>query len=124
MSGTGTGSPRISARWGYMPIYARSTAARSLPVQDGTVTRTDVAIDGGYQFLGDGSNTATVDAILTHEDQNLNASNAIGASSRPGNHLDQVCLNVTYFYHSTYGINFGGQNTWGNANPAVLSGGC
>ncbi len=37
---------------------------------------TDYAIDGGYQFLGTGKHTVTVQGIFVHENQNLTASSA------------------------------------------------
>jgi hypothetical protein len=94
---------------------------RSVETEFGRDSYTDVAVDGGYQFLGDGTNTATVDAIFTHEYQNLKASTALGASTGPDNHLNQVRLNLTYFYQATYGLNLGWQNMWGNANPALFA---
>jgi hypothetical protein len=38
-----------------------------------------------------------------------------------GNHLNQIRLNLTYFYRNTYGLNLGWQDTWGNANPALFA---
>jgi hypothetical protein len=125
--------PRVAYEWnwagqsahigGVLPYSNLSPAngERSVDTTFGRDSYTDVAVDGGYQFLGDGTHTATVDAIFTHEDQNLKASTGLGASSGPGNHLNQVRLNLTYFYQQTYGLNFGWQNTWGNANPALFA---
>jgi hypothetical protein len=113
-----------SAHIGGVMLYSNLSPAngeRSVDTTFGRDSYTDVAVDGGYQFLGDGTHTATVDAILTHEDQNLKASTGLGASSRPGNHLNQVRLNLGYFYRQTYGLNVGWQNTWGNANPALFA---
>jgi hypothetical protein len=113
-----------SAHIGTVVLYSNLSPAngeRSVDTTFGRDSYTDVAVDGGYQFLGDGTHTATVDAIYTHEGQNLQASTGLGASSAPGNHLNQVRLNLTYFYQSTYGINLGWQNTWGNANPALFA---
>jgi hypothetical protein len=81
---------------------------------------TDIAIDGGYQFIGDGTHTFTADGILTHEYQNLVGSTGFGTSTGPHNHLDQVRINLTYYYLQTYGLTFAWQNTWGNPNPALF----
>jgi hypothetical protein len=75
---------RQSAHIGAVALYSNLSPAngeRSVNTLFGRDSYTDVAIDGGYQFLGDGTNTATIDAILTHEDQNLKASTALGAST-------------------------------------------
>lgn len=82
---------------------------------------TDYAVDGGYQFLGDGTHVATVMGIFDHEAQNLDSSFATGASSQPGNTLDQFRANVTYYYQQTYGVTVGVQTTWGTANPALYA---
>jgi hypothetical protein len=72
---------RQSAHIGAVALYSNLSPAngeRSVDTSFGRDSYTDVAIDGGYQFLGDGTHTATIDAILTHEDQNLKASTALG----------------------------------------------
>jgi hypothetical protein len=113
-----------SAHVGAVLLYSNLSPAngeRSVDTSFGRDSYTDVAIDGGYQFLGDGTHTATADAIVTHEDQNLKASTALGSSTGPNNHLNQIRLNLTYFYRNTYGLNLGWQDTWGNANPALFA---
>ena len=110
-----------SAHIGGLAFYAALNPATGPISSDGSFGRdqyVDYGIDGGYQFLGDGTHTATVDAIFLHEYQNLKGSFNMGTSSQPVNHLNQARINLTYFYQRTYGINFGWQNTWGNANPA------
>ena len=106
-----------------MALYSNLSPAngeRSVDTTFGRDSYTDVAIDGGYQFLGDGTHTATVDAILTHEDQNLQASTALGASTAPNNHLNQVRLNLTYFYQSTYGHQFRMAEHLGQREPGSV----
>jgi hypothetical protein len=81
---------RQSAHIGALALYSNLSPANGERTVDNSFGRdsyTDVAIDGGYQFLGDGTNTATIDAILTHEAQNLKASTALGTSTEPNNHL-------------------------------------
>jgi hypothetical protein len=113
-----------SAHVGAVFLYSNLSPAngeRSVETTFGRDSYTDVAIDGGYQFLGDGTNIATIDGIFTHEDQNLKASTALGASTGPGNHLNQIRINLAYFYQNTYGLNLAWQNTTGNANPALFA---
>jgi hypothetical protein len=113
-----------SAHVGAVFLYSNlspSNGERSVDTMFGRDSYTDVAVDGGYQFLGDGTHIATVDGIFTHEDQNLKASTALGTSTGPGNHLNQIRLNFTYYYQNTYGLNLGWQNTSGNANPALFA---
>ncbi len=93
----------------------------------GNDSYTDYAIDGGYQYIGDGSNIFTVLGIYNHEDQNLKGSYNAGVSSQSANSLDQIRLNASYWYQQTYGATVGWQKTWGTANqllyaPGPLSG--
>ena len=80
---------------------------------------TDYAIDGGYQFLGDGTHVVTADAILAHETADLRGSTALGNSSQKSSPLNQVRVSLSYFYQQTYGLTLGWQNTWGKANPLL-----
>jgi hypothetical protein len=80
---------------------------------------TDYAFDAGYQFLGDGTHIVTAQAIYIHEDQRLNATQALGGDPTLGNtfHLDKINANVSYWYQNTYGVTLGWTKTWGSANP-------
>jgi hypothetical protein len=98
-----------------------ATGERTVDGSFGRDSYTDLAIDGGYQFLGGGTHVATIDGIFTHEFQDLRGSTGLDASSQSGNHLNQVRVNLAYWYRQTYGLNFGWQNTWGNANPALYA---
>jgi hypothetical protein len=98
-----------------------ATGDRSVDGSSGRDSYTDWAVDAGYQFLGDGTHAATIDGIFTHEHQNLVGSTGLAASSQSGNYLDQVRINLAYWYQRTYGLNFGWQNTWGSANPALYA---
>jgi hypothetical protein len=98
-----------------------ATADRTVDGSFGRDSYTDVAFDAGYQFLGDRTHVATVDGIFTHENQNLRGSLGMGTSSQAANHLNQIRLNLAYWYQGTYGLNFGWQNTWGNANSALYA---
>ena len=113
-----------SAHVGALVLHAGLNPATGDRTVDGFFGRdsyTDLAIDAGYQFLGDGTHIATMDGIFTHENQNLRGSFGMGASSQAANHLNQTRLNFSYWYQGTYGLNFGWQNTWGNANAALYA---
>lgn len=80
---------------------------------------TDTELDGGYQYLGDGTHIVTFDASLIHEGQNQQAAFNTGAAIRANNTLNQVNANVSYFYQNTYGLTLGWQYTWGSADPLL-----
>jgi hypothetical protein len=82
---------------------------------------TDYAIDGGYQFLGDGTHIVTVQGMFTHEDQNLSASAAADGVANAQYSLNEIRANVSYWYQNTYGLTLGWQRTWGPANPIQIA---
>jgi hypothetical protein len=81
---------------------------------------TDYALDGGYQFIGDGTHIVTGQAIFVHEDQALHGSFNTGDSSQVNGSLNQVRANATYYYENTYGLTLGWQYTWGRQNAALF----
>lgn len=87
----------------------------------GTDTYTDIAVDGTYQLIGDGTNIVAVNGIFTHEIQHLGASVAQGLAASANGHLDQLRANVTYYYQNTYGVTFGVQKTTGTANSVIYA---
>ena len=86
----------------------------------------DYAFDAGYQYLGDGTHTVTVQGIFTHENQNLEGTttafnNANGTTFGPQSNLNQIRINASYWYQNTYGITLGWQNTFGPSNPVLYT---
>jgi hypothetical protein len=82
---------------------------------------TDLAIDAGYQFLGNRRHIFTAEGIYTTEQQHLVGSFNAGASSKTNNNLQQVRLTLTYYYQQTYGLTFAWQDTWGTPNPLLYA---
>jgi hypothetical protein len=86
----------------------------------------DYAFDAGYQFLGDGTHRVTVQGIFTHENQNLEGTTASfndenATAFGPKSSLNQIRVNVSYWYQNTYGVTLGWQNTWGPSNPVLYT---
>ncbi len=84
----------------------------------------DYGFDAGYQFLGDGTHTVTIDGIYTHENQNLEGTAstfnlANGTAFSPKSNLNQIRLTASYWYQHTYGLTLGWQYIWGPANPVL-----
>ncbi|HSU05149.1 MAG TPA: hypothetical protein VLI93_06220, partial [Acetobacteraceae bacterium] len=94
--------------------------ARSVDGSQGQDQYIDYGVDAGYQFLGDGTHIATAYGVFVHERQNLQGSFNRGSASQPGNSLNQVRLNASYFYRNTYGLTLGWQYTWGTPNPLLF----
>jgi hypothetical protein len=88
---------------------------------NGQDSYTDYAVDGGYQWIGDGTNIFSVLGIIDHEDQKLASSFATGAASQAGNSLNQSRVSATYYYQQTYGATIGWQKTWGSSDPLLYA---
>jgi hypothetical protein len=97
------------------PAYAPFSATGSMG-HDGY---TDYAVDGGYQYLGDGTNVFSLLGIFDHENQNLVGSFNSGGASQAGNSLNQARTTLTYYYQQTYGLTVAWQKTWGSPNPLL-----
>lgn len=88
----------------------------------GTDKYTDVAIDGSYQWIGDGTHIISVLSSLTHEVQHLDATSVTSGSNR-SNTLDEFRAILTYFYQNTYGGSVGIKRIWGSADPVMFANG-
>lgn len=85
---------------------------------------TDITIDGGYQFLGDGTHIGTVLAQYTHEWQGLQGSanqhNQLNGSNYGSSYdLNKFELALSYWYMNTYGLTAAWEGTWGTKNPVL-----
>ena len=89
----------------------------------GTTDRySDVGIDASYQFTGDTTNIYTVNARYTHENQNLAATNLLGGATSAQNHLDDLRIDTSYYWHNMVGGSIGAFDTIGSADALIYSG--
>lgn len=106
-----------SAHIGGMFLHAALEPTR---VSDfGTDKYTDFAVDGSYQFMGDGTNIVTLYGIYTHEDANLDATFAGGGAAQSHHTMDDARLNLSYYYKNTYGLTLGVVRTVGSSDPVM-----
>lgn len=87
----------------------------------GRDTYADHAIDGGYQYIGDGTHIFSLLGIMDWEQQNLTATYNAGSSSQPHNNINQFRVNASYWYKQTYGFTAAWQKSWGKANPVLYA---
>lgn len=98
-----------------------ATGSYSVDSSQGQDSYTDYAIDGGYQYTGDGTHIVSLLGIMDWESQNLVGSYNTGASSQPNNSLQQLRANVSYWYKQTYGVTAAWQKSWGKQNPLLYA---
>ncbi|HTR16163.1 MAG TPA: hypothetical protein VMI52_03915 [Acetobacteraceae bacterium] len=99
-------------------------SGRTTDGSNGSDSYTDYAIDGGYQFFGEGTHTISLDGIYVHEDRKLNGTTTAfnlgnGTQYGPNANLDQLRLTASYWYQNTYGLTVAWQDTWGTSTPAL-----
>ncbi len=96
-----------------------TTAPRVTTGANGRNGYRDYVIDGGYQFLGDGTHVFSVLGLINHEEQRLNAAYNNGGSDGVATTLNQFRLNASYYYQQTYGATIGWTKSWGSRNTLL-----
>lgn len=103
-----------------------AASARYADASAGSDQYTDVAVDGSYQFYGDGTQTVALNALYLREHQALKGTTAAsnvanGTSFGSGYDLNQIRTSASYWYQNTYGASVGWQKTWGPGNPVLYA---
>src|SRR5262249_30356626 len=81
----------------------------------------DFGIDASWQYIGSGENVFQVNARYTHEDQDLKSSFLLGDSGNMHDTLDDVHLDVSYYWHSMLGATVSPFTTWGSSDALLYS---
>jgi hypothetical protein len=87
----------------------------------GTDAYSDMAIDGSYQYLPNGPNNYTLNAIFVHEEQNLRATFGAGGSATPHKALNQLRANASWIRDQTYQFTLGVQETYGTGDSVLYA---
>ena len=81
----------------------------------------DIALDASYQYLGGGDNTFIVNALYTHEDQKLRASQLLGNSAKTSDTLNDLHLAMAYYWRDTIGLTVAPFNSWGSSDALLYA---
>jgi hypothetical protein len=82
----------------------------------------DVGLDASYQFIGDSSSIYSINAIYTHEGQDLAGSQPMGASANLHNTLNDIRFDASYYWHNVIGGTVQPFNTWGSGDSLLYAG--
>jgi len=113
---------------GALELGAFGMAAAIHPGLDRTTGATDhyddLGLDGSYIKTLPNSDVITVNARYLHERQNLLATCALDGVTTgcSDNHLDDVRVDVAYYWRNWIGLTVQGFNTSGNGNPTLYAG--
>ena len=113
-----------SAHVGAIFLHSNINPATSAFASTGALghdSYTDYAMDGGYQYTGDGTHIVSLLGIFDHEHQNLTGTFNAESASQASNDLNQIRLTATYYYQQTYGVTASWQKTWGTPDPGLYA---
>ena len=83
---------------------------------------TDIGLDAAYQLFASRKDAFTVNARYTHEDQGLDASQALGLATNGRDTLEDLRFDASYYWRSIIGVTVGAFDTWGSADPLLYAG--
>lgn len=87
----------------------------------GTDEYTDLGIDFTYQHLASMKNIFELRSAYIWEEQNLDASHALGASANASNTLNTFRINGSYTYDQTYSATLAYFDTWGSRDTGLYA---
>jgi hypothetical protein len=82
----------------------------------------DYGVDASYQYMGDSSSIYQVNARYTHEDQNLNSTFGASGSEKLNDSLEDLRLDLSYYWHNTIGATIQPFDTWGSRDTILYGG--
>ncbi|HEY8055320.1 MAG TPA: hypothetical protein VIE13_05360 [Terriglobales bacterium] len=83
---------------------------------------TDVGVDASFQHFGTGKNVFTVNSRYIYEQQQLDASQALGLSGARRTHLQDIRLDASYYWRSKIGASVAVFDTWGPPDQLLFAG--
>ncbi len=81
----------------------------------------DLGVDASWQFIGTGENVFQVNARYTHEEQNLRSSFLLGNASNMRDTLDELHLDLSYYWHKMLGATVSPFDIWGSSDALLYA---
>jgi hypothetical protein len=82
---------------------------------------TDLGLDASFQLFDRRKNTLTLNARYTHEQQRLDASQALGLAANRDVSLQDLRFDASWYWHDRIGFTVGAFDTWGQADPLLYA---
>jgi len=80
---------------------------------------TDLALDGGAQWLNSDVHQFTANLLYDHEWRQLDGTTALGGALTPNGTVDEARATGTYYFKQTYGLTASWQHLWGSQDPVL-----
>ena len=108
-----------------LQVGAFYMSANLLPGRDTSTGMTDryrdLGLDASFQLFAAKHDVVTVNGRYIHETQTLNASQALGLATNPGQTLNDLRLDASYYWHDQVGVTVGGFNTTGSGDTLLYA---
>lgn len=81
----------------------------------------DVGLDASYQYVGDSSSIYSINALYTHESQDLAGSQPLGDAANLHDTLNDLRFDASYYWHNTIGVTMQPFDTWGTSDVLLYA---
>ena len=102
-------------------VGSATNGVTAIPLAGPSNNYDDYGLDASYQYLGNGKNIVTAQALYVTERQSLYGIYDSGGSSNLRNTVNSLNLNSSYWYRNTYGITLAGFRNDGTADPILYA---
>jgi len=102
-------------------VGSATNGVTAIPLAGPSNNYDDYGLDASYQYLGNGKNIVTAQALYVTERQSLYGIYDSGGSSNLRNTVNSLNLNSSYWYKNTYGITLSGFRNDGTADPILYA---
>jgi hypothetical protein len=82
---------------------------------------TDIGADASYQYFFQNKDIVTLNARYTNEQQQLDATRALGGASNDRDTLQDLRFDASYYWRGQVGATIGGFDTFGSADPLLYA---
>ncbi len=82
---------------------------------------TDLGLDASYQLFAARKDVFTVNARYTHEQQRLDASQALGLAATRNVNLQDLRIDASYYWRDRIGLTVGAFDTWGKPDQLLYA---
>jgi hypothetical protein len=81
----------------------------------------DIGLDASYQYIGDSSSIYAINALYTHESQDLAGSQPLGAAANLHDTLNDFRFDGSYYWHNMIGATVQPFDTWGSSDSLLYA---
>lgn len=81
----------------------------------------DLGVDASWQYLGTGQDIFTANSRFIHEQQDLAATFPAGAAANRNDFLDDLRLDLSYYWHNMLGATVSPFTLWGSSDKLLYS---